>query len=99
MSDTHRLAEAAVAYGAAVADLRLPLILEQEGRPVAVILPFDEYERLRQSALANVAGDNRDADRMAFLATFGSWKDDRSDEEIIADIYAARTTSAEERSW
>jgi hypothetical protein len=29
----------------------------------------------------------------AFLATCGGWEDTRSPEEIIADIYAARTAS------
>ena len=31
--------------------------------------------------------------RQALLATFGSWKDDRTPEEIIQDIYATRTIS------
>jgi hypothetical protein len=31
----------------------------------------------------------------AVLATFGSWQDERSAEEIIEDIYASRTVSRE----
>jgi PHD/YefM family antitoxin component YafN of YafNO toxin-antitoxin module len=48
-----RVAEAAIPYGTPVADLRSPLILEREGQPVAVILPFDEYERLIQLAASD----------------------------------------------
>ena len=29
----------------------------------------------------------------AFLATFGAWEDDRSTDEIVAEIYASRTVS------
>jgi len=28
------------------------------------------------------------------LATFGAWEDDRSADEIVAEIYASRTTSS-----
>ena len=31
----------------------------------------------------------------ALLATFGSWQDERSAEEIIEDIYASRTVAGE----
>jgi len=31
----------------------------------------------------------------AVLATFGSWQDERSAEEIIEDIYASRTVAGE----
>lgn len=29
----------------------------------------------------------------SFLATFGAWQDDRSDEEIVRDIFESRTVS------
>ena len=32
-------------------------------------------------------------DRAAFLATFGVWEDDRSDEGIISDIYRSRAVN------
>jgi hypothetical protein len=47
MVEVQKLAEAAVKYGAAVADLQAPLILEQGGRPLAVVISFEEYQRLR----------------------------------------------------
>ncbi len=37
-------------------------------------------------------------DRAAFLATFGTWEDERSDEDMIAEIYGSRATSEDERS-
>ncbi|MBK7203692.1 hypothetical protein [Candidatus Amarolinea dominans] len=47
MTDANRIAEASVAYGSAVADLQRPLILEREGQPLAVLISFEEYRRLR----------------------------------------------------
>lgn len=41
------VAEAAAVYGMAVADLDHPVILQQEGQPLAVIVAFDEYQRWR----------------------------------------------------
>ena len=38
-------------------------------------------------------------DRAAFLATFGSWQEERSAEEIIAEIYSSRTSGTDERAW
>jgi PHD/YefM family antitoxin component YafN of YafNO toxin-antitoxin module len=37
-----------VEYGALTTDLKQPLILQQDGRPAAVILPFERYLRLRE---------------------------------------------------
>ena len=47
MSETNRIAETALIYGAAITDLQAPVILSHEGHPVAVLLSFAEYERLR----------------------------------------------------
>ena len=47
MSETNRIAETALIYGAAITDLQAPMILSHEGHPVAVLLSFAEYERLR----------------------------------------------------
>ena len=41
------VAETAATYGIAIADLERPVILEQEGQPMAVILSFEEYQKLR----------------------------------------------------
>ena len=47
MGKKRLVSEAAAAYGMAVADLGHPVILEQEGQPVAVVLSFEEYQKLR----------------------------------------------------
>jgi hypothetical protein len=45
------VSEAAAVYGTAVADLQHPIILQQEGQPLAVIVAFDEYQHLRALAV------------------------------------------------
>ena len=50
MTKALSISEAAVAYGTAVADLQQPLILQQEGQPLAVMVSFEEYQRLRALA-------------------------------------------------
>lgn len=35
-------------YGILTTDLKRPIILEQDGQPAAVILPFERYLRLRE---------------------------------------------------
>ncbi len=50
MAKTLSIAEAAVAYGTAVADLQQPLILQQEGQPLAVMVSFEEYQHWRALA-------------------------------------------------
>ena len=65
--------------------------------PPARVAEVYDFARFLQSQ--RFAEDDQAVERAAFLATFGSWKDDRSDEDIIADIYASRTTSTEERGW
>ena len=51
MTKSLSVAEAAAAYGTAVADLQHPIILQQEGQPLAVIVAFDEYQHLRALAV------------------------------------------------
>lgn len=50
MTKVLSVSEAAAAYGTAVADLQQPLILQQEGQPLAVIIAFEEYQHLRALA-------------------------------------------------
>ena len=51
-------------------------------------------EEFRQAA----ASKNGDMLPEEFLATFGAWEDDRSIDDIVAEIYASRTVSAVEAS-
>ena len=50
MTKTLSIAEATAAYGTAVADLQQPLILQQEGQPLAVMVSFEEYQHWRALA-------------------------------------------------
>jgi PHD/YefM family antitoxin component YafN of YafNO toxin-antitoxin module len=50
MAEEKQLKEALAAYGAVAADLKAPVILERDGQPVAVVLSFEEYRRLRDIA-------------------------------------------------
>lgn len=48
---------------------------------------------LREEMLQSVRENGRTMSE-EFLATFGAWEDDRSADEIVAEIYASRTTSS-----
>lgn len=48
------VSEVAAVYGIAVADLQHPIILQQDGQPLAVIVAFDEYQHLRALAADEV---------------------------------------------
>ena len=50
MTEPLSIAEAAAAYGTAIADLQHPIILQQEGHAFAVIISFEEYQQLRRVA-------------------------------------------------
>ena len=90
MAEPDKLRETAVAYGAMTADLKEPVILEKEGKPVAVILSFEEYRRLQQVA-ASEEQRRQDAWRRLnkLLAEVHSRTSQYSSEEIEAEITAA----------
>jgi PHD/YefM family antitoxin component YafN of YafNO toxin-antitoxin module len=91
MSDELKIAEAAVKYGAAVADLQAPLILEQEGRPLAVVIAFEEYQRLRRLETEKADHQRRAwLELDALLAQVHSRPTEYSPEQIEAEITAAR---------
>jgi PHD/YefM family antitoxin component YafN of YafNO toxin-antitoxin module len=85
------VSEAAIAYGTAVADLQHPIILQQEGQPLAVIVAFEEYQHLR--ALAADETQRRQAGWRALetlLADVHQRPSDYTPEQIEAEIGAAR---------
>jgi len=91
MSEPKRIAETALAYGAATADLQAPVILAHEGRPVAVLLPFAEYERLR--LLEREAQQRRQKawlDLEAMMVAAHNRPTDMTPEQIEAEIGEAR---------
>jgi hypothetical protein len=59
-----------------------------KGLPPAQVEEVYDFARFLQSQRAHASVSDS---RAAFLATFGAWKDERSDEEIIAEIYRSRT--------
>lgn len=86
------VSEAAIAYGTAVADLQHPIILEQGGRPLAVIVGFEEYQHLR--ALAADEAQRQQAGWQALetlLAEVHQRPSTYTPEQIEAEIGAART--------
>jgi len=46
MSESKELKEDQATCGEVTVDLKGPVILELDGQPVAVVLPFEEYRRL-----------------------------------------------------
>ena len=50
MAEDKQLKEAPAAYGEVTVDLKVPVILELDGQPVAVVLSYEEYCRLRDLA-------------------------------------------------
>jgi PHD/YefM family antitoxin component YafN of YafNO toxin-antitoxin module len=86
------IAEASVAYGTAVADLQQPLILQQAGQPLAVLVSFEDYQHWQALALDEAQR------RQAGWQTLESLLDDvhhrpsdYTPEQIEAEIQAART--------
>ena len=47
MAKSKRVAETSADYRTVVADLQQPLVLEQDGQPIAVLIPYKEYHRLQ----------------------------------------------------
>lgn len=48
MTKSKQVAEAAIPYQSAVTtDLAVPLVIERDGDPFAVLIPYGEYQRLR----------------------------------------------------
>ncbi|MBL7183161.1 MAG: hypothetical protein ISS50_01795 [Anaerolineae bacterium] len=50
MAESKELNEGQVAHGEVTVDLKVPVILELDGQPVAVVLSYEEYCRLRDLA-------------------------------------------------
>ena len=50
----------------------------------------------RESERTRETQGNEDEDRRRFWASFGSWEDDRTTEEIIEDIYRSRRCPGKE---
>jgi PHD/YefM family antitoxin component YafN of YafNO toxin-antitoxin module len=91
MTKTLSISEATVAYGTAVADLQQPLILQQQGQPLAVMVSFEEYQHWR--ALEADEAQRRSAGWRSLeelLTELHRRPSDYTAEQIEAEIGAAR---------
>ena len=96
---TQSIAEAAVAYGTAIADLQQPLILQQEGQPLAVLVSFEDYQRWQ--ALAIDEAQRRQAGWQTLenlLADVHHRTSDYTPEQIESEIQAARAEVKQARN-
>ncbi len=97
-TDALWLAEARAAFGVATADLKQPIILEQDGRPAAVILPFERYQRLQE---LEVSEEQRRRAAWTQLTTLVESVHSRpsayTPEQIEDEITAARAEAKEAR--
>lgn len=85
------VSEAASAYGTAVADLQHPIILQQEGQPLAVIVAFDEYQHLRALAVDEAQRQQAGWQALeALLRDVHQRPSDATSEQIEAEIGTAR---------
>jgi hypothetical protein len=89
--EKNTLHEAAAAYGSRRADLDTPIILERAGQPMAVILSFDEYRRLRSLAADTLERRTEAwAELDALLQTIHARPTDLSPEQIEQETSRAR---------
>lgn len=91
MTEPKSILEAAAVYDTAVIDLQQPLILQQEGQPLAVIVSFGEYQRLRALAADEVQRRQAGWQTLAaLLADIQQRPTTYTTEQIEAEIGAAR---------
>jgi len=96
---TMSIAETAAAYRTTVADLQQPLILQQEGRPFAVLVSFEEYQHWQ--ALALDEAQRRQAGWQTLESSLEDVHQRSSDytpEQIEAEITIARTEVKQARN-
>jgi PHD/YefM family antitoxin component YafN of YafNO toxin-antitoxin module len=95
---SEKISEAAIDYGMAKTSLQQPLILERGGQPLAVLISFEEYQRLQ-----SIATDEMKRRQMAwrelneFLSGIHRHPTAYSPAEIEAEITAAREETKENR--
>jgi PHD/YefM family antitoxin component YafN of YafNO toxin-antitoxin module len=91
MAKQKRVSEAAVTYGLPVASLSDPLIFERDGQPVSVLLPYEEYARLKIDAAANAREREKAWQELdKILARVHARTSALTSDQIEAEITAAR---------
>jgi len=89
--------EAGVIYETVVANLDEALVLEHEGKPVAVVLPYDRYQRLLEMAERSRSREEAWQELDELLAQVHSRLTSLSPDEIEAEITAASAEAREAR--
>lgn len=99
MAEEKQAKEAQLAYGSALAGSVEPVILKRDGRPVFVVLPFEEYHRLQKLAeRQRVEAEAKWRERFDhLLAEVHSRPTQYSPEEIEAEITIAMNEVKEMR--
>jgi len=98
MSESLSIAEAAARYGAAITNLQEPLILEHEGQPLAVVISFQEYQRLRFLEVEKTQRQQKSwLELDALLTQVHNRPTEYAPEQIEAEISMARAEVREKR--
>jgi PHD/YefM family antitoxin component YafN of YafNO toxin-antitoxin module len=98
MSEEKPISEPGPVYGTLAIDLSEPLVIERDGKPVAVVLTYEEYTELKATASEKVLRRKQAWQRLdALLAEVHAEPTDLTSEEIEAEITAARQEVREVR--
>jgi PHD/YefM family antitoxin component YafN of YafNO toxin-antitoxin module len=99
MPKEKRIAEPGPVYGTLAIDLSEPLVIQHDGKPVAVMLAYEDYERLK--VIAGASAQQRESawqELDEILAQVHARTSVLSPEEIEAEITAAAQEAKEERN-
>lgn len=98
MSEEKRISEPGPIYGTLAIDLSEPLVIERDGKPVAVVLTYEEYAALKAMAAEKVLRRKHAWQQLdALLAEVHAEPTELTLEEIEAEITAARQEAKEAR--
>jgi PHD/YefM family antitoxin component YafN of YafNO toxin-antitoxin module len=98
MAEEKQAKEAQPVYNAAPTETVEPVILKRDGQPMYAVLPFEEYQRLRDMAFTEYQRRQAAWARLnALLEEVHSRPTDLTPEEIEAEITAARKEVKEMR--
>ncbi len=98
MANEKRIAEAKVSYQTLTADLSEPIIIERDGQPIAVVVAYSEYEKLKTAEADNARRREEAFKRLdALLAHVHALPTSLTPEEIENEITLAAQEAKEER--
>jgi hypothetical protein len=98
MANEKRIAESKVTYQTLTADLSEPIIIERDGLPIAVVVPYQAYTELKSAAKAMTEQRLEAWRRLQSLAvTVQAQPTDLTPEEIEREITLASQEAKEIR--